>query len=122
MSANPLSDALELDLEAVFGALTSEQCWDVIRALDRAMTADEIAEACDIPRSTAYQKLESMVEAGLLRKQQRGDAARYSIDFEEIVVVRSNGDLELTVVPPSRSASDQLSEMWGEIRTETGTE
>ncbi|WP_049985910.1 winged helix-turn-helix domain-containing protein [Halobellus rufus] len=119
MSSNPLANALEPDFETVFDTLASEQCWTVLRSLDRPLTAAEIAEACDIPRSTAYQKLEAMVEAGLLRKQQRADAARYVIDFEEVVVRRSDGELELSVVSPSRSAADQLSDMWGEVRAET---
>ena len=122
MSSNPLSDALEPDFDTVFGALTSDQCWDVLRSLDQPMTAAEIASACDLPRSTAYSKLESMVDAGLLRKQGGKDAARYAIDFEEVVVTRPNGELELTVKPPSRSASDQLSELWGEVRAETNTD
>ncbi|WP_336023392.1 helix-turn-helix domain-containing protein [Halobellus salinisoli] len=122
MTSNPLSNALDPDFDAVFGSLASEQCWDVLRTLDHAKTAAEIADACDIPRSTAYQKLEAMAEAGLLRKRKRADAARYSIDFEEVVVTRSKGELELTVVPPSRSAADQLSEMWGEVRSETSGE
>lgn len=122
MSSNPLSDALEPDFDAVFGALGSERCWDVLRALDRPMTAAEIAGACDLPRSTAYTKLESMVEAGLLRKRSGEDAARYVIDFEEIVVTRTNGELELDVEPPARSASDQLSDLWGEVRAETSTD
>lgn len=119
MSENPLSDALEPDVQTVFDALTSEQCREVLRALERPMTASEIADACELPRSTAYQKLEQMVEAGLLRKHQGADAARYSIDFEEVVVRLPNGGLELDVTPPSRSASEQLSELWGEVRVET---
>ncbi|MFD1686231.1 winged helix-turn-helix domain-containing protein [Halobellus litoreus] len=122
MSSNPLSEALEPDFDTVFGALTSEQCWDVLRSLDSPRTAAEIASECDLPRSTAYAKLESMVEAGLLRKQAGEDAARYVIDFEEVVVTYPNGDLELTVEQPARSASDQLSELWDEVRAETSTD
>ena len=119
MTENPLSDALEPDLATVFAALTSEQCRQVLRALEHPMTATEIAEGCDLPRSTVYGKLEQMVDAGLLLKHDGDDAARYSIDFEEVVVRNPDSDLELDVTPPSRSASEQLSELWGEVRTET---
>ena len=119
MSENPLADAFDPDTETVFGVLTSEQCREVLRALDRPMTAAEIADVCDLPRSTAYQKLEQMVEAGLLRKRTGADAARYAIDFREIVLRRPDGKLELSVRPPSRSAAEQLSELWGEVRAET---
>ncbi|WP_311173721.1 helix-turn-helix domain-containing protein [Halobellus ordinarius] len=119
MSENPLSDALEPDPSTVFAALKNGQCQQVLRSLDTPMTATEIAEACDLPRSTVYGKLERMVEAGLLRKHDREEAARYTVDFEEVVVRNPNGDLELEITPPSRSAAEQLSELWGEVRAES---
>ena len=119
MDSNPLTDALNPDFETVFDSLTSEQCVSVLRGLDDGMTAREIAESCDLPTSTAYQKLELMVEARLLRKWQSEEAARYAIDFEEVVVTRSDGELKLRVASPSRSAADQLSDMWGQVRAET---
>lgn len=119
MSDNPLTEAFEPDVATVFDALTDEQCREILRALDRPMTASQIAQASGLPRSTAYQKLETMVEAGLLRKRELDDAARYSIDFEEVVVRNTDGGLELGVTPPSRSAADQLSELWDEVRAET---
>ncbi|WP_396613354.1 helix-turn-helix domain-containing protein (plasmid) [Haloferax sp. S1W] len=84
------------------------------------MTASEIADECDLPRSTVYRKVELMVDAGLLQKQERGrEAARYSLGFDEVLVTHEPGDLSLTISRPSQSASEQLSELWSEVRNET---
>ena len=118
MASNPLSDAVSPDVETVFDLLKSESARRIVRALEGPVTAAAVAEACEVPRSTAYRKLQAMAEAGLLRKQGGGDAARYAVDFEVIAVRNVNGDLELDLEVPTRSASEQLSALWGEVRAE----
>lgn len=120
MASNPLSDAVSPDVETVFDLLKSESTRRIIRTMEGPMTAAEVAETCGIPRSTAYRKLQAMAEAGLLRKQEAGDAARYAVDFEAVVVRNPNGELELELDVPTRSASEQLSSLWGEVRAEAG--
>lgn len=118
MASNPLSDAVSPDVETVFDLLKSESARRIVCTIEEPMTAAEVADACGIPRSTAYRKLQAMAEAGLLRKQEGGDAARYAVDFEVVVVRNVNGDLELDLEVPTRSASEQLSTLWGEVRAE----
>ena len=118
MASNPLSDAVSPDVETVFDLLKSESARRIVRALEGPVTAAAVAEACEVPRSTAYRKLQAMVEAGLLRKQEGGDAAHYAVDFEVIAVRNLNGELELDLEVPTRSASEQLSALWGEVRAE----
>ena len=118
MAANPLSDAVSPDVETVFDLLKTESARRIVCTVEEPMTAAEVADACGIPRSTAYRKLQAMAEAGLLRKQEGGDAARYAVDFEVVVVRNVNGDLELDLEVPTRSASEQLSTLWGEVRAE----
>lgn len=118
MASNPLSDAVSPDVETVFDLLKSESARRIVCTIEEPMTAAEVADACGIPRSTAYRKLQAMAEAGLLRKQEGGDAARYAVDFEVIAVRNLNGDLELDLEVPARSASEQLSALWGEVRAE----
>jgi sugar-specific transcriptional regulator TrmB len=120
MSSNPLSDAVSPDVETVFDLLKSESARRIVRALEGPMTAAEVAEACGMPRSTAYRKLRAMTDAGLLQKQAGGDAARYAVNFEEVVVRNPNGELELDIEVPSRSASEQLSVLWDGVRAEAG--
>ena len=118
MASNPLSDAVSPDVETVFDLLKTESARRIVCTIEEPMTAAEVADACGIPRSTAYRKLQAMAEAGLLRKQEGGDAARYAVDFEVIAVRNLNGDLELDLEVPTRSASEQLSTLWGEVRAE----
>ena len=118
MAPNPLSDAVSPDVERTFDLLASERTRRIIRALERPMTATEVADACEISRSTTYRKLQSMTEAGLLRKQASSDAARYAVEFEAIVARRANGTIELEFERPTRSASGQLSTLWGHVRAE----
>lgn len=118
MASNPLSDAVSPDVETVFDLLKTESARRIVCTVEEPMTAAEVADACGIPRSTAYRKLQAMAEAGLLRKQEGGDAARYAVDFEVIAVRNLNGDLELDLEVPTRSASEQLSTLWGEVRAE----
>jgi predicted transcriptional regulator len=120
MASNPLSDAVSPDVETVLDLLASERSRRIVRALEGPMTAAEVAEACGIPRSTAYRKLQAMAEVGLLRKQETDDAARYAVDFEAVVVRNPNGDLELELEVPTRSAAEQLSTLWGGVRAEAG--
>lgn len=120
MCANPLSDAMEPDFGPVFDALTSERCRAILRVLDRPLTAAEVADHCGISNGTAYHGLERMVTAGLLRKQEGEDAATYVVDFEEVVVSAGEGELDLEVTDPSRSAAEQLSELWDDVQAEAG--
>lgn len=117
MASNPLTEALGPDFQTVFGALRSEQCRTILENLDRPMTAAEIASRCDLPRSTVYQKLEEMVDAGLLVKHEtRGEQSIYTVGFDEIVVETGPGKLELSIVSRRRSASEQLAELRAEAK------
>ena len=120
MSRNPISEALTPDLPAVAKALANPKCRELIRALDRPMTAAELAAACDVPRSTAYEKLDLLVETGLVQRRERDAEARYLLDFREVVVTEQGGELAVSVRAPSRSATEQLTELWSEVRTEAG--
>ncbi|MFA1611820.1 helix-turn-helix domain-containing protein [Halobellus rubicundus] len=119
MSSNPLSDALTPDPESVFAALADPQCRALLRALDRPKTATELADAVEMPRSTAYEKLRRLADAGLVRKRETADEVRYAIDFETVVVrTDDDDDLSVSVSRPSKSAAEQLTGMWREVRSE----
>jgi len=120
MSTNPLTDALSPDLPTVVGALADPKCRAVLRALDGARTATEVAETAGMPRSMAYEKLRLLVEAGLVRKRASDGDVRYVADFEAVVVRPSADSLDLRVSRPSLSAAEQLSGLWSEVRSEAG--
>lgn len=120
MCANPLSEAMEPDLQTVFDALTSESCRDILRSLDEPLTATVVAERCGLSEETAHRGLERMVTAGLLRKQERTDGAIYAVDFETVIVRPADDDLEMELRAPSRSAAEQLSHLWADVQAEAG--
>jgi DNA-binding transcriptional ArsR family regulator len=91
-SGSGRSENRSLDCEAVFTALDDPDCRAVLEATaDQALTASELTEQCDIPRSTTYRKLEQLTEAGLLEERIRlstdGKHAReYHRTFEDVTV------------------------------------
>lgn len=113
------------DLVTVLDALDDPDCRSIIRALEEPMTATEICDACDLPSSTAYRKLDRLTEADLLTEgtQLRADghhASVYDVAFEEVVVaLESNQSLSVSLSRPARSADERLASIWEAVRKET---
>lgn len=105
----PAEAAIVDDEEAVhtlLNALDDDDCRAILNATDReACSARELSEACELPMSTVYRKLEMLVEADLLAERTRirrsgkgKHASEYTRAVEEVVVsVGSDGDLQLRV-------------------------
>lgn len=89
------------------------------------MTAHELSDACDIPLSTMYRKLDQLSEATLLTEltEVRSDGrhtTRYSIDFEEVRVgLDEDNEFTVSIDRPPQSADEHLAYMWSEVREET---
>lgn len=123
MGSNPLADALTPDPGSVFGVLNDDDCQRMVERMDRPMTADEIGDECELPRSTVYRKLERLVEANLAEKRLHpGEAATYRLTFDRVVLsVEDAGDeleLSVEVKEGTETAADQLAELWSEVRAE----
>jgi DNA-binding transcriptional ArsR family regulator len=120
-----VGDDDEPDLETVLEALEDPDCRRIIRALEEPMTAPEVCEACDIPSSTAYRKLDLLTEADLLEEgtQLRADghhASVYDVAFEAVVVALGDGrSLSASISRPPRNADERLVNIWEEVRKET---
>ena len=89
------------------------------------MTASEVSEACDIPMSTTYRKLDLLSEASLLAEgtQVRSDghhATQYRLAFDSVTFGLTEArTLSVTIGRPARSAEERLASLWGEVRRET---
>lgn len=97
-------------LQDVLDALNDPDCQTIINHVEEPMTASELVEACEIPLSTMYRKLELLSEASLLEEQieVRTDGrhtTRYELGFEE---VRVGLDSHESGVGESRSERDPL--------------
>jgi DNA-binding transcriptional ArsR family regulator len=127
MPRNPLAAETAPTLSSVLDALDDPDCRAIVGALDEPMTAEEIADARDIPRSTVYRKLDLLEDAGLVSRftEVRRDGshtARYETDFEE-VRVSLDGDRSLSAsIKRDRDGErpdERLETLWTEVRNET---
>lgn len=125
MGQNPSQREAESDA-AVLSTLGDEPTRAIIEALSEPMTANELADACDIPLSTMYRKLDRLSEADLVSesteiRRSGQHTTRYARDFTEVTVWISEDDRLCTTVdrPAKVSTADQrLEELWSELREE----
>lgn len=88
-------DALQsVDESELLDHLTDDRCRAILDAVDDdAHTAGELIDELDIPRSTLYRKVDSLVDAGLLAERTRiGGDGNHKSEY-----VRRLDDLSLTV-------------------------
>lgn len=87
-----------VDSESVLAALDDPDCRALLEATtDEALTAQELVDRCDVPRSTTYRKVEQLTEAGLLEEGVRlrkdgKHASEYRCAFEDVTISLSGSD------------------------------
>jgi DNA-binding transcriptional ArsR family regulator len=91
-------------VEALLTALDDAYCRTILDATsERALSAKEVSDACDLPLSTTYRKLEQLTDTGLLDERTRirrtgKHASEYRRVVEDVVVsLDPHGGLELQV-------------------------
>lgn len=92
------------DGEVLLEALDDEACRAILSATgDTPLSASELSEACDLPLSTTYRKLDMLTDAGLLsegirirRSGKHASEYRRAVDEVRIAVGTDSG-IELTV-------------------------
>lgn len=113
------------ELQSVLDALDDTDCRRIVEHLDEPMTASEVSEACDIPMSTTYRKLDLLTDASLLAEgtEIRPDghhATRYEVDFDSVVVeLDDDRHLDVSVSRPAHTGDERLASIWEEVRKET---
>jgi DNA-binding transcriptional ArsR family regulator len=99
-------------VQAVLHALQDDDCRAVLDATDEEpLSASELAEACELPLSTTYRKLDELTEAGLLAERTRlcpgGKHASEYVRLVDEVLVDADAGFELTIARrdlPGRNA------------------
>lgn len=82
----------EPDCETVLTALEDPDCQALLEATaDEALTAAELIERCEVPRSTTYRKLDQLTGAGLLEERVRLSAdgkhpSEYRRTFDDVTI------------------------------------
>lgn len=90
------------DVQRILGLLDDADCRAILETTGgEALSATEICDACDVPRSTAYRKLDRLRDAGLVEESLRvrfdGKHTReYTRRVDDVVVsVGDEGGVEL---------------------------
>lgn len=82
----------------VLSALGDQDCRELLSACEQeSLTAQECAEACELPLSTVYRKLDLLTDAGLLEENRRIKTANnhpteFSTSFDTLAVSLRAGD------------------------------
>ncbi len=113
------------DLQTVLDALDDPDCRTIVKRLTEPMTANEISETTGVPLSTTYRKLDLLTEASILEERTEireggHHTTKYVLDFEAVRIgLAKDREFEVSITRPARSADEQLSELWSEVRKET---
>ncbi|WP_232702395.1 winged helix-turn-helix domain-containing protein [Halobacterium wangiae] len=102
-------------VQAVLAALDDPDCRAILEAAsDESLTAAEIGEACDLPSSTAYRKIDVLDEAGLLDEELRirrsgKHVSEYTCGVEDVSVSFDGDGVQLSVTHCERENDAGLS-------------
>ncbi len=124
MVRDPFDARDDPELVPILEALEDEDCRAIVQALDAPLSASDLSEACDIPMSTIYRKLDLLSESSLLTEltEIRSDGhhtTRYEVAFEEIrIYMNEEQTLDIEIERPPRTADERLAEMWSEVQKE----
>lgn len=121
MVRNPASSEDASSLQDVLDALDDADCRAILRESAEPMTANELIDACDIPRSTLYRKLERLSRASLVREQVTinpggGRTMKYERDFEDVTIsMDEDDDFSVTIKRPPRKVDERLADIWSKM-------
>lgn len=111
-------------LQDVLAALDDSSCRAILRETDEPMTANELVDVCDIPRSTLYRKLDRLSAASLVREvvevhPEGGRVTRYERDFDDVTIsMEDSEEFSVTIERPARRADERLADIWSKMREE----
>ena len=111
-------------LQDVLVALDDADCRAILRETAEPMTANELIDACDIPKSTLYRKLDRLSTASLVREQdtinpEGGRITLYERDFDDVTIsMDEDDDFSVTVERPPRKADERLADIWSKMGDE----
>ncbi|WP_313692081.1 helix-turn-helix domain-containing protein [Halorarum halobium] len=124
MVRDPASSEDSPSLQTVLNALDDADCRAILGETAEPMTATELIDACDIPRSTLYRKLELLSDASLVREQDSinpggGRTTTYRRDFDDVILTMDeDDDFSVTVERPPRNVDERLAEIWSKMGDE----
>ena len=124
MGDDPATNEDPSPLQAVLDALDDPECQTILRETAEPMTAKELIERCDIPKSTVYRKLDLLSTASLVRERieihpEGGRITRYQRDFTDVTISMDDDDqIDVEIRRPKRSADERLANIWSKMGDE----
>ncbi|MDS0296871.1 helix-turn-helix domain-containing protein [Halogeometricum luteum] len=124
MGDDPATNEDPSTLQAVLDALDDPECQTILRETAEPMTAKELIERCDIPKSTVYRKLDLLSTASLVRERieihpEGGRITRYQRDFTDVTISMDDDDqIDVEISRPKRSADERLANIWSKMGDE----
>lgn len=124
MAGDPAPRKDEPPVEAILDALGDPDCREILRTTDEPMTANELTDACAIPQSTLYRKLDLLSRASLIRElveigPEGGRTSHYERDLTDVTLsITDHGDFSITIDRPTRAADERLAFMWSKMGDE----
>lgn len=118
-------DELEGDLPDVLCALADDRCRELLAALRRPASANELCDRCDVPRSTVYRKLELLSDAGLVReyteiRDDGPDTTLYERGFEAITIgIGEEDEFTLSIDRVDDDPEARIATFWKEMKHES---
>jgi DNA-binding transcriptional ArsR family regulator len=112
------------EVQAVLDALADSECRAILDQLGTPRSAQDVAEQCDIPQTSAYRKLEALSEADLVSEatEVRADGHHhrtYERDVSGVLVVRSEeSGFDVEFVDGSTGADRRLAQFWSRMGEE----
>ncbi|WP_049894711.1 winged helix-turn-helix domain-containing protein [Halogranum rubrum] len=111
-------------LQEILDALDDPNCRAILRETSEPMTANDLIDKCDIPKSTLYRKLDLLTTASLVREQVSispggGRVTRYERDFDDVLITMDETDtFSVTVERPPKRADERLANLWSKMGDE----
>lgn len=110
-------------IQEVLDALDDPDCRTILQQTAEPRTAMELHNACDIPESTLYRKLNLLSTASLVRElidihPERGRITRYERDFDDVTISIDGEEFEVTIDRPARKADQRLADLWSKMGEE----
>ena len=105
-------------LQDVLDALDDPKCRAILRETVEPMTANELIDACDVPKSTLYRKLELLSSASLVRERDTinpggGRVTYYERSFDDVTIsMDDTGEFSVSVERPPKPTDERLADIW----------
>ncbi|MFC7096765.1 winged helix-turn-helix domain-containing protein [Halobaculum marinum] len=121
-----MTDTPSTDLQSVLETLADPECREILTILETPRSAAEVADRCDLPRTSAYRKLEALSDAGLAST---GTSIRTDGHHEKtyertatgVLVLldgETEGGFEFELRQESPGADEHLARLWSRISEE----